>query len=63
MAAESFSKGSTESTIRIAMNNEQIGSAINQPNCSTKIDEIITPTLPKVSANTCKNTPIGRMDQ
>ena len=43
--------------IKLAMNSEQRGSAIYQPNCSMKIEDKITPTLPKVSATTWRKTP------
>ena len=43
--------------IRVPINSEQMGSAMNQPNCSIKTDDTITPTLPMASAKTCKNTP------
>ena len=39
------------------MNMEHTGSAIIQPNWWIKADEIITPTLPNVSASMCKKTP------
>ena len=57
-AAEVLSNGITDITINIDMNNEQIGSAISQPNCCISNDETITPTLPIVSAKMCRNTPI-----
>lgn len=41
----------------VAMNREQMGSAINQPNCRMSTVEMMTPTLPSVSANTCRKTP------
>ena len=44
--------------MRVAMKREQIGSAISQPNCSTRTEDMITPTLPMVSASTCRNTPV-----
>ena len=43
----------------IAMKREQIGSAISQPKYWTNSEEMMTPTLPKVSANTWRNTPKG----
>ena len=43
----------------MAINIEQIGSAIYQLYCCIKNDEMMTPTLPKVSATTCKKTPVG----
>lgn len=36
--------------IRTAMNMEQIGSAIIQPNACISVEDMITPTLPRVSA-------------
>ena len=36
---------------------EQMGSAIIQPYHSISADEMITPTLPSVSAKMCKKTP------
>ena len=58
MLAESRSSGMTEMKMRVAMKREQMGSAISQPNCSTRMEEMITPTLPIVSASTCRNTPV-----
>ena len=52
MAAESLSRGKTEMRISVAMKREQMGSAISRPNLSTSTEEMMTPTLPKVSANT-----------
>lgn len=40
------------------MKSEQIGSAINQPNWRMRMVEMMTPTLPKVSARTWRKTPI-----
>ena len=42
--------------INMAMKMEQIGSAIIQLNAYIKHAEIMTPTLPKVSARICRNT-------
>lgn len=53
----SFNNGSTLSSIIEAMNSEHIGSAMFQPKFSISNDDIITPTLPNVSAKTCRNTP------
>ena len=60
--AVSLRSGMTEMTMRAEMKREQIGSAISQPKCSTSRDEIITPTLPKVSASTWRNSPIQHCD-
>ena len=43
--------------MRKAMKMEQIGSDIFQPNVSINKVDTMTPTLPNVSASTCKNTP------
>ena len=43
--------------MRIEMKREQIGSAIIQSKWWMRRDEIMTPTLPSVSAITCSNTP------
>lgn len=53
----SFSSGMTLRKMSVAMKSEQIGSAINQPNWRMRMVEMITPTLPKVSARTWRNTP------
>lgn len=58
ISADSLKRGSTEMKMRVAMKSEQMGSAINHPNCSTKTEEMMTPTLPIVSAKTCRNTPL-----
>ena len=52
--------GNTLIPINAAINMEQIGSAIIQPYMWIKADEMITPTLPNVSANICRNTPGNR---
>lgn len=59
----SFSNGRTLSSIIVAINNEQIGSATFQPKFCMSKDEMITPTLPRVSANTCRKTPEMEMLQ
>lgn len=41
-----------------AMKSEQIGSAISQPNWRMRMVEMMTPTLPKVSARTWRKTPV-----
>jgi len=46
--------------IKIAINIEHRGSAIIQPNWWMRMLEMITPTLPRVSARMCRNTPAGR---
>lgn len=43
--------------MRTAINMEHIGSAIIHPNMWIKPEDIITPTLPRVSAKMCKKTP------
>lgn len=43
--------------MRMAMNMEQIGSAIIQPNICISTAEMMTPTLPSVSARMCRKTP------
>ena len=48
----SFNSGNTLSNIIVAINSEHIGSAIFQPKFSINNDDMITPTLPRVSANT-----------
>lgn len=53
----SFSRGNTLRRIMVAMNREQMGSAMFQPKFSIRSDDIMTPTLPRVSARTCRNTP------
>lgn len=53
----SLTNGSTDTNIRMAINTEQIGSATFHPKFSMRNVEIMTPTLPNVSANTCRNTP------
>lgn len=57
MVEVSFSRGNTLKRIMVAMNREQMGSAMFQPKFSIRTDDIMTPTLPRVSARTCKNTP------
>lgn len=54
---ECFIRGNTLTNIIIAMHNEHNGSAIYQLNCWINKDDIITPTLPRVSARTWRNTP------
>ena len=53
----SFRRGKTLINIKQAINKEQIGSAIFHPKFSISKDDMMTPTLPSVSAKTCKNTP------
>lgn len=57
MVEVSFSRGNTLKRIMVAMNREQMGSAMFQPKFSIRTDDIMTPTLPRVSARTCRNTP------
>ena len=59
MWADSLRRGMTEMMIIAAMNTEQAASAATHPSCSTRTEEMITPTLPSVSANTWRNTPRG----
>ena len=40
-----------------AMKMEQTGSAIIHPNICMRMADTITPTLPRVSARMCRNTP------
>ena len=54
---DSWSNGRTLRNIKTAINNEHTGSAMNKPNCSMSTDDTMTPTLPKVSATTCRKTP------
>ena len=54
---DSLSRGKTLMKIKLAMNSEQRGSAMYHPNCSMKIEDKITPTLPIVSATTWRKTP------
>lgn len=54
---ESLIRASTLNAIRMAMNIEQIGSAIIHPNACIRHAETMTPTLPRVSAKICRNTP------
>lgn len=49
--AESFSNGKTDTKMRPARISEQIGSAISQSYQSMRREEMITATLPKVSAS------------
>lgn len=53
----SFIRGMTLRKISVEMKREQMGSAISHPNCLMRIVDIITPTLPNVSASTWRNTP------
>ena len=55
--AVSFNRGKTLRNIRTPINIEHIGSAIFQSKYCISRVEIITPTLPNVSASTCRNTP------
>lgn len=57
MAVVSFSSGMTLNRIRVAMKSEQMGSAMFHPKFSINSEETMTPTLPIVSANTCRKTP------
>jgi len=60
MLAVSVSRGMTLRKIITPMNKEQIGSAIFQSKYCMRRVEMITPTLPRVSASTCKNTPVNK---
>lgn len=57
MTEVSLSSGKTLSRIMVAMNREQMGSAMFQPKFSINREDIMTPTLPNVSARTWRNTP------
>ena len=57
MASDSLIRPRTLSAIMTAMNIEQMGSAIIQPNVCIRIAEMMTPTLPNASARICKKTP------
>lgn len=51
-------KGIAAANIRAEIKKQHIGSAsVNEGKYFIQIDEIITATLPKVSAKICKNTP------
>ena len=56
-SAVSLTSGRTLTNISTAMNSEQIGSAMFQPNVWMSSVDRMTPTLPSVSASTCRNTP------
>ncbi len=53
----SLTNGITLINISTAINMEQIGSAIFKSNVCMRNVEMMTPTLPSVSAKTCRNTP------
>ena len=57
-AVESLRSGITDTPMRPANRREQMGSVMYQPNCWISNDEMITATLPRVSARTCKKIPI-----
>ncbi len=59
MEAESRRRGRTEMRMRVAMKREQMGSAMSHPRYSMASVEMITPTLPRVSASTWRKTPGG----
>ena len=59
-AADVFNSGITDMTMRVDMNREHIGSATSHPNCWTRREEMITPTLPIVSAKMWRKTPVKR---
>ena len=46
-----------ERAMSTAMKMEQTGSAIIQPNICMRMADTMTPTLPRVSARMCRNTP------
>ena len=56
--AVSVNKGITLIKIKTPINIEHIGSAIFQSKYCIRRVEMITPTLPSVSASTCRNTPV-----
>ena len=45
-----------------AMKMEQTGSAIIHPNICMRMADTMTPTLPRVSARMCRNTPCTQHD-
>lgn len=53
-----FSRGIVDIKISMAIKKEQMGSARVHPQTWMMNDDIMTPTLPNVSANKCKNTPV-----
>jgi hypothetical protein len=57
VVAELFRRGSTLTEMSRDKQNEQIGSAKVQPNVWTKKDDMITATLPSVSAIMWRYTP------
>ena len=59
----SFNKGKTLSKIIVAINKEQSGSAMFQPKFSMRRVEIMTPTLPRVSARTWRKTPTKQRER
>lgn len=48
--------------MRTAMNMEHTGSAIIQPKAWMSMEEMMTPTLPRVSARMCRKMPAGQQD-
>ena len=52
-----FVNGIAAARIKAEITKQQIGSAIVVPNTLIHNEDIITATLPSVSANTCKKTP------
>lgn len=54
---DSLISDSTLNAIKIAMNIEQIGSAIIQPKRCMRTADMMTPTDPSVSARMCRKTP------
>jgi len=54
----SWKRGMTEMKIIIEMQKEQIGSAMCQSITMMSIEDVITLTLPRVSASTCKPIPV-----
>ncbi len=57
MEADSRRRGKTEMRMSKAMKREQMGSAMSQPRYSMAREEMMTPTLPRVSARTWRKTP------
>lgn len=53
---ECLRSGTTLRNIIIEMQSEHNGSAMYQPNCCIRNEDMMTPTLPNVSAMTCKKT-------
>lgn len=57
MDAEADKSGRTEARMRMARMREHKGSATSHPYHSINMEEMMTATLPRVSAKMCRNTP------